>query len=50
MLDSLKTIGNATAGIGVWFFDFLPMVLQMIISILSIVYITLKIKKEMKNG
>lgn len=49
MIDSLKTIGNATIGVGVWWVN-LPMILQMMVSVLTIVYIGIKISKELKNG
>ena len=49
MIDSLKTIGNATIGVGVWWVN-LPMILQMMVSVLTIAYIAIKIKKELKNG
>ena len=49
MIDSLKTIGNATIGVGVWWVN-LPMILQMMVSVLTITYIAIKIKKELQNG
>jgi hypothetical protein len=49
MIDSLKTLGNATIGVGVWWVN-LPMILQMMVSVLTIAYIAIKIKKELKNG
>tara|TARA_R100001460_G_scaffold84426_2_gene125724 strand:+ start:127 stop:276 length:150 start_codon:yes stop_codon:yes gene_type:complete len=49
MIDSLKTLGNATVGVGVWWVN-LPMILQMMVSLLTIVYIGIKISKELKNG
>ena len=49
MIDSLKTIGNATIGVGVWWVN-LPMILQMMVSVLTITYIGIKISKELKNG
>jgi len=49
MIDSLKTLGNATVGVGVWWVN-LPMILQMMVSVLTIAYIAIKIKKELKNG
>tara|TARA_X000001388_G_C2222649_1_gene119850 strand:- start:58 stop:207 length:150 start_codon:yes stop_codon:yes gene_type:complete len=49
MIDSLKTIGNVTIGVGVWWVN-LPMILQMMVSVLTIVYIGIKISKELKNG
>ena len=49
MIDSLKTLGNATVGVGVWWVN-LPMILQMMVSVLTITYIAIKIKKELRNG
>ena len=49
MIDSLKTLGNATVGVGVWWVN-LPMILQMMVSVLTIAYIAIKIKKELKYG
>ena len=49
MIDSLKTLGNATVGVGVWWVN-LPMILQMMVSVLTIAYIGIKISKELKNG
>jgi len=49
MIDSLKTLGNATVGVGVWWVN-LPMILQMMVSVLTIAYIAIKISKELKNG
>jgi|TARA_R110002167_G_scaffold61327_1_gene172960 hypothetical protein len=48
MIDSLKTIGNGALGVGVWWFN-LPMVLQMCVSVATLVYIIVKIRKELKT-
>jgi|TARA_R110000822_G_scaffold174542_12_gene314202 hypothetical protein len=48
MIDSLKTIGNGAIGVGVWWIN-LPMMLQMCVSIATLVYIIIRIKKELKN-
>tara|TARA_R110000744_G_scaffold133783_1_gene242342 strand:- start:4147 stop:4296 length:150 start_codon:yes stop_codon:yes gene_type:complete len=48
MIDSLKTIGNGAIGVGVWWVN-LPMMLQMCVSIATLVYIIIRIKKELKN-
>jgi|TARA_R110000824_G_scaffold57234_1_gene155893 hypothetical protein len=48
MIDSLKTIGNGAIGVGVWWIN-LPMMLQMCVSIATLVYIVIRIKKELKN-
>jgi|TARA_Y100000114_G_C11634756_1_gene266207 hypothetical protein len=47
MIDSLKAVGNAGIGVGVWWTS-LPMLLQMLVSICTIVYILIKIKKELE--
>ena len=47
MIDSLKTIGNGIVGVGVWWLN-LPMILQMLVSIATLVYIIIKIKKELQ--
>jgi len=48
MLDSLKTIGNGIVGVGVWWIN-LPMILQMLVSVTTLVYIVVKIKNEIKK-
>ena len=48
MIDSLKTIGNGVVGVGVWWLN-LPMILQMLVSLATLVYIIIKIKKELQD-
>ena len=48
MIDSLKTIGNGVVGVGVWWLN-LPMILQMLVSLATLVYIIIKIKKELQS-
>jgi len=48
MIDSLKTVGNGVLGVGVWWLN-LPMVLQMLVSVATLVYIIIKIKKELRD-
>ena len=48
MIDSLKTIGNGVVGVGVWWLN-LPMILQMLVSVATLVYIIIKIKKELQD-
>tara|TARA_A100001391_G_scaffold56362_2_gene34402 strand:+ start:587 stop:733 length:147 start_codon:yes stop_codon:yes gene_type:complete len=48
MMDSAKTIVVASTGVGIFWVN-LPMILQMIISVLTIVYISLKIIKEYRS-
>jgi len=43
----LKTIGNGIVGVGVWWLN-LPMILQMLVSLATLVYIIIKIKKELQ--
>tara|TARA_Y100000361_G_C11090364_1_gene306097 strand:- start:707 stop:856 length:150 start_codon:yes stop_codon:yes gene_type:complete len=47
MLDSTKVVLNGSLGVGVWWVN-LPMVLQMAVSIATLVYLIIKIKKELK--
>ena len=48
MIDSLKTIGIGVVGGGVWWLN-LPMILQMLVSLATLVYIIIKIKKELQS-
>lgn len=48
MIDSLKTIGNGVLGVGVWWVN-LPMILQMLVSVATLAYIIIKIKKELQD-
>ena len=47
MIDSTKVILNGSLGVGVWWVN-VPMVLQMAVSIATLVYLIIKIKKELK--
>ena len=47
MVDSTKAILNGAVGVGVWWTN-LPMILQMAVSIATLVYLIIKIKKELK--
>lgn len=48
MVDSLKTIGNGAIGVGVWWVN-LPVMLQMCVSVATLIYIIIKISKELKE-
>jgi hypothetical protein len=48
MIDTLKTVGNGIIGVGVWWIN-LPMILQMCVSIATLVYIIFKIKNELRK-
>jgi len=48
MIDTLKTVGNGVVGVGVWWVN-LPMILQMCVSVATLVYIILKIKNEIQK-
>ena len=48
MVDSLKTIGNGAIGVGVWWVN-LPVMLQMSVSVATLIYIIIKISKELKE-
>ena len=43
--DSLKTVGINFFSYGVWLIDAIPIILQTTIGLLTIIYLTLKIKK-----
>ncbi len=47
MVDSTKAILNGAVGVGVWWTN-LPMILQMAVSIATLIYLIIKIKKELK--
>ena len=49
MIDSLKTLGNATVGVGVWWVN-LPMILQMMVSVLTITYIAIETAATIIHG
>jgi len=44
--DTLKAVGNGTLGVSVWWVN-LPMIVQLMVSIATLVYIIIKIKKEL---
>jgi len=48
MIDSLKTISNGVVGVGVWWLN-LPMVLQMCVSVATLIYIIVKIRNELQS-
>ena len=48
MVDSTKAVLNGVVGVGVWWVN-LPMILQMLVSLATLVYIIIKIKKELQN-
>ena len=47
MVDSTKVVVNGVLGVGVWWVN-LPMVLQMAVSLATLIYLIIKIKKELK--
>ncbi len=47
MLDSTKVILNGSLGVGVWWVN-LPMILQVAVSIATLIYLIIKIVKEIK--
>lgn len=49
MIDTLKTVGNGVLGVGVWWFN-LPMILQMCVSLATLIYIILKIRNEIQKA
>lgn len=44
--DSVKAVTNAVVGVGVWWTN-LPTILQMMVSVATLIYILIKIKKEL---
>ena len=48
MIDSVKTIANGVVGVGVWWLN-LPMILQMCVSVATLVYILVKIRNEIRK-
>ena len=44
--DSVKAVTNAAIGVGVWWTS-LPMILKMLVSVATLIYILIKIKKEL---
>ena len=48
MIDSLKTISNGVVGVGVRWLN-LPMVLQMCVSVATLIYIIVKIRNELQS-
>mgnify|MGYP003139332278 CR=1 FL=1 len=47
MVDTTKAVANGIIGVGVWWVN-LPMILQMAVSLATLVYLIIKIKKEIK--
>ena len=45
MSDTLKAVGNGTIGVSVWWVN-LPMIIQMMVSVATLVYIIIKITKS----
>jgi len=48
MVDTTKAILNGAIGVGVWWIN-LPMILQMAVSIATLIYLIIKIIKETKE-
>jgi hypothetical protein len=48
MIDSTKAVLNGAVGVGVWWTN-LPMLLQMAVSIATLVYLIVKINKEIRS-
>jgi len=49
MVDSTKVIVNGVLGVGVWWVN-LPMVLQMAVSLATLIYLIIKIKNEIQRS
>jgi len=48
MIDSVKAVTNGIVGVGVWWLN-LPMILQMCVSVATLVYILVKIRNEIRK-
>ena len=48
MIDSTKAVLNGAVGVGVWWTN-LPMMLQMAVSVATLVYLIIKIMKEIRS-
>ena len=48
MIDSVKTISAGMGGVGIWWIDGLSPLIQLCVSLATLVYIIIKIKKELK--
>ena len=48
MVDSTKAVLNGAVGVGVWW-TALPMILQMAVSVATLVYLVIKINKEIRR-
>ena len=49
MSDPLKAVGNGTIGVSVWWVN-LPMIIQTMVSVATLIYIIIKITKEVKGA
>ena len=49
MVDSTKAVLNGVVGVGVWWVN-LPMMLQMAVSVATLVYLIIKIRNEIKRS
>tara|TARA_Y100000114_G_C11491964_1_gene200293 strand:+ start:58 stop:210 length:153 start_codon:yes stop_codon:yes gene_type:complete len=49
MSDTLKAVGNGTIGVSVWWIN-LPMIIQTMVSVATLIYIIIKITKEVKGA
>ena len=49
MVDSTKAVLNGVVGVGVWWVN-QPMMLQMAVSVATLVYLIIKIKNEIKRS
>ena len=48
MIDSVKTISAGMGGVGIWWIDGIAPIVQLLISLFTLMYIYLKVKKELK--
>ena len=45
-MDSVKAVISGSAGVGVWWVN-LPMMLQTLVSVATLIYLIIKIRKEL---
>ncbi len=48
MVEEIKTVTAGVSGVGVWWIESLAPTVQLCVSLLTLVYIFLKVKKELK--
>jgi hypothetical protein len=49
-MDTVKTLSAGVGGVSIWWIDFIHPVVQLAISVATLVYIIVKIKYEIKKA